>query len=255
MARRVSPGPWRSSWKSPGGGGQGGRSTARPSSGPWRSYEEGGMNHAHLTLRPGGCPMPPCFLASSGTRRCSGTCGTACPFLYRGGRPGLPHSHAGGGPRGGLPFAIAWEDVAIGSLSLFRQGTSTAARRNWATTWAGPIGAGDHDLGGGGGLPVAFAHTDLLRIYAAPFARNLPSCRVLEGWVPAGGHLTERGEGRGSAGYEAYARCGRPPDPGRRNPKNEPVSPVKNRLGDGFFVFRQRWTAAAPCPGVSSRTG
>ena len=26
----------------------------------------------------------------------------------------------------------------------------------------------------------AFAHTDLLRIYAMPFARNLPSCRVLE---------------------------------------------------------------------------
>ena len=26
----------------------------------------------------------------------------------------------------------------------------------------------------------AFAHTDLLRIYAAPFARNLSSCRVLE---------------------------------------------------------------------------
>ena len=84
-------------------------------------------------------------------------------------------------PEETFPFAIAWDDVAIGSLSLLRQGNlhrRTAelgyylGRAYWGRgimTWAVEAAC-----------QWAFAHTDLLRIYAMPFVRNLPSCRVLE---------------------------------------------------------------------------
>ena len=116
--------------------------------------------------------MPPCCLASSGTRRCSGTCGTACPF---------PIPRRTPGPSSRPCWRRTWEDVAIGRLSLFRQGNihRCAAelgyylgRAYWGRgimTWAVEAAC-----------QWAFAHTDLLRISAAPFARNLPSCRVLE---------------------------------------------------------------------------
>ena len=90
--------------------------------------------------------MPLRCPASSGTRRVQRNLRDGLPFPYtEADARTLSHGHAGGGPEETFPFAIAWDDVAIGSLSLLHsapQGNSprTAA---WATTWAGPIGAGE----------------------------------------------------------------------------------------------------------------
>ena len=42
------------------------------------------------------------------------------------------------------------------------------------------LGTGDHDPSGGYALCRLFSETDLLRIYAEPFASNMGSRRVLE---------------------------------------------------------------------------
>ena len=65
-------------------------------------------------------------------------------------------------------FAIAQEDIPVGSLGMFRQGN---IHRRTA------------ELGyylGREAVQWAFARTDLLRIFAEPFAENHASCRVLE---------------------------------------------------------------------------
>ena len=212
----AGPGPWRSSWKSPGWGRSKQRSTARPSSGPWRSMRRG--RHE---------PRPPdaAALAAVRCRRASwphrGPGGAAepagrpAPSLYRGGRPGLPHGHDGGGPRGGLPLCHRlggcghreFEPLPPGEHPPLRGGTGLLPG-------PGLLGPGDHDLGGGGSLPVGLCpHGSAanLRRALCPKPFLLPGAG--EGWVPAGGHSPpERGEGRGSAGYEALCPpAGRPP--------------------------------------------
>ena len=140
------------------------------------------MKHDHLTLR---------LWRLSDAAALPGLIGD--PAVQRNLRDGLPFPYTeadartfltamlAAGPEGTFPFAIAWDDVAIGSLSLLRQGNlhrRTAelgyylGRAYWGRgimTWAVEAAC-----------QWAFAHTDLLRIYAMPFARNLPSCRVLE---------------------------------------------------------------------------
>ena len=101
------------------------------------------MNHAHLTLRPwrlSDAAVLPGLIGDPAVQR-NLRDGLPLPYTEEDARAFLTAMLAAD-PEEAFPFAIAWEDVAIGSLSLFRQGTSAAARRNWATTFAGPIGAG-----------------------------------------------------------------------------------------------------------------
>ena len=63
-------------------------------------------------------------------------------------------------------FAIAQEDIPVGSLGMFRQGN---IHRQGIGTWAVREA-----------VQWVFARTDLLRIFAEPFAENHASCRVLE---------------------------------------------------------------------------
>ena len=78
-------------------------------------------------------------------------------------------------------FAIAQEDIPVGSLGMFRQG-NIHRRTAELGYYLGP----DHWGQGIGTWAVreavqwAFARTDLLRIFAEPFAENHASCRVLE---------------------------------------------------------------------------
>ena len=78
-------------------------------------------------------------------------------------------------------FAIAQEDIPVGSLGMFRQG-NIHRRTAELGYYLGP----DHWGQGIGTWAVreavqwVFARTDLLRIFAEPFAENHASCRVLE---------------------------------------------------------------------------
>ena len=140
------------------------------------------MKHDHLTLRP---------WRLSDAAALPGLIGD--PAVQRNLRDGLPFPYTeadartfltamlAADPEETFPFAIAWDDVAIGSLSLLRQGnlhrrTAELGYYLGRAYW----GRGIMTWGVGAGCQWAFAHTDLLRIYAMPFARNLPSCRVLE---------------------------------------------------------------------------
>lgn len=140
------------------------------------------MNHTHLTLRPwrlSDAAVLPGLIGDPAVQR-NLRDGLPLPYTEEDARAFLTAMLAAD-PEAAFPFAIAWEDVAIGSLSLFRQGNihRCAAelgyylgRAYWGRgimTWAVEAAC-----------QWAFAHTDLLRIYAAPFARNLSSCRVLE---------------------------------------------------------------------------
>ena len=86
-------------------------------------------------------------------------------------------------------FAIAQEDIPVGSLGMFRQG-NIHRRTAELGYYLGP----DHWGQGIGTWAVreavqwVFARTDLLRIFAEPFAENHASCRVLEkaGFQPEG---------------------------------------------------------------------
>lgn len=78
-------------------------------------------------------------------------------------------------------FAITWEDVPVGNLGVLRQENIHRysgemgyflGRDHWGrgiATWAVKAA-----------VEWLFAHTDLLRLYAQPLARNAASCRVLE---------------------------------------------------------------------------
>ena len=84
-------------------------------------------------------------------------------------------------PREAYPFAVTVEDRAVGSVSAFRQGNIHRCTAELGYYIAEPFW--------GRGLATSavtqlcarlFRETDLLWIYAAPFAHNLASCRVLE---------------------------------------------------------------------------
>lgn len=82
---------------------------------------------------------------------------------------------------GTYAFAIAVEGRAIGSISVHRQ-----TNIHFRTAEIGYYLARQYWGRGLGTSAVEqacawiFAHTDILRIYAEPFARNIASCRVLE---------------------------------------------------------------------------
>lgn len=78
-------------------------------------------------------------------------------------------------------WAIQWEGKAIGSIGFFRQGNIHFRTAELGYYIAQPYwGKGITTQAVAEGCRFLFAHTDLLRIYAEPFAHNLPSCRVLE---------------------------------------------------------------------------
>lgn len=78
-------------------------------------------------------------------------------------------------------FAIAQEDIPVGSLGMFRQG-NIHRRTAELGYYLGPDhwgqGIGTWAVPGGGSMGLC--RTDLLRIFAEPFAENHASCRVLE---------------------------------------------------------------------------
>ena len=181
------------------------------------------MKHDHLTLRP---------WRLSDAAALPGLIGD--PAVQRNLRDGLPFPYTeadartfltamlAADPEETFPFAIAWDDVAIGSLSLLRAGEPHRGRQRGLLPGPGLLGPGNHDLGGGGSLPVGLCPhgpaADLCHALC-PKPPLLPGAG--EGWVPAGGHSpTERGEGRGSAGYEALCPpAGRPPIGGSPGPR------------------------------------
>ena len=124
------------------------------------------MNHAHLTLRPwrlSDAAVLPGLIGDPAVQR-NLRDGLPLPYTEEDARAFLAAMLAAD-PEEAFPFAIAWEDVAIGSLSLFRQGNihRCAAelgyylgRAYWGRgimTWAVEAAC-----------QWAFAHTDLLRI-------------------------------------------------------------------------------------------
>ena len=84
-------------------------------------------------------------------------------------------------PDKSFAFAVTLNDEAIGSISVFRGGNihSRTAELGYYI--------GEAYWGNGYATSAVrqvcahvFAHTDIVRIYAEPFARNAASCRVLE---------------------------------------------------------------------------
>lgn len=78
-------------------------------------------------------------------------------------------------------FAIAWNETLIGSIGVFR------CENVHAQTAEMGYYIGEPYWGRGFGTSAVqqtcayiFAHTDIVRIFAEPFAFNLASCRVLE---------------------------------------------------------------------------
>ena len=81
------------------------------------------MNHAHLTLRPwrlSDAAVLPGLIGDPAVQR-NLRDGLPLPYTEEDARAFLTAMLAAD-PEEAFPFAIAWEDVAIGSLSLFRQG-------------------------------------------------------------------------------------------------------------------------------------
>ena len=81
------------------------------------------MNHAHLTLRPwrlSDAAVLPGLIGDPAVQR-NLRDGLPLPYTEEDARAFLTAMMAAD-PEEAFPFAIAWEDVAIGSLSLFRQG-------------------------------------------------------------------------------------------------------------------------------------
>ena len=143
---------------------------------PWRSMRRGGMNHAHLTLRPwrlSDAAVPPGLIGDPAVR---GTCGTACPFpiprrtpgpssrpcwrrTQR--RPSLCHRLGGCGHR-------EFEPLPPGEHPQPRGGTGLLPG-------PGLLGPGDHDLGGGGGLPVGLCpHGSACESMPRPLPETFP---------------------------------------------------------------------------------
>lgn len=78
-------------------------------------------------------------------------------------------------------FAITVEDKAIGSIGVFRQENIHARTAQLGYYLAEPYwGRGYGTCAVRQVCRLVFDTTDILRIFAEPFAHNLPSCRVLE---------------------------------------------------------------------------
>lgn len=78
-------------------------------------------------------------------------------------------------------FAITVEDTAIGSIGVFRQDNIHARTAEPGYYLAEPFwGRGYGTCAVQQVCRLVFNTTDILRIFAEPFAHNLASCRVLE---------------------------------------------------------------------------
>lgn len=78
-------------------------------------------------------------------------------------------------------FAITVEDRVIGSIGVFRQGNIHRQTAELGYYIAEPYwGQGIMTQAVRQICEYVFANSDILRIYAEPFAHNAPSCRVLE---------------------------------------------------------------------------
>lgn len=84
-------------------------------------------------------------------------------------------------PNETFPFAITLDDKAIGSICVFRQENIHRQTAELGYYIAEPYwGRGYVTQAVRLACSYVFAHSDILRIYAEPFAHNLGSCRVLE---------------------------------------------------------------------------
>lgn len=78
-------------------------------------------------------------------------------------------------------FAITVEDRAMGSIGVFRKDNIHARTAEMGYYIAEPFwGQGIGTSAVGQVCRYVFAHTDIIRIFAEPFAHNTASCRVLE---------------------------------------------------------------------------
>lgn len=87
----------------------------------------------------------------------------------------------GADPNTTYAFAITVDDRVIGSIGIFRKENIHAKTAEMGYYIAEPYW--DHGLGTSAVRQVCryiFDHTDIMRIFAEPFARNAASCRVLE---------------------------------------------------------------------------
>lgn len=78
-------------------------------------------------------------------------------------------------------WAIVADDTAVGSIGLFRQRnihSRTAEMGYYVAESHWGMGIATHAVRSASDW--VFGHTDILRIFAEPFARNAASCRVLE---------------------------------------------------------------------------
>lgn len=111
-------------------------------------------------------------------------------------------------------FAIAQEDIPVGSLGMFRQGNIHRRTAELGSlSGAGPLGPGNRHLGGAGGGSMGLCPDRSAANLLEPFAENTASCPGAgESGIPAGGGLAaERSQGRTGAGYEDVR-----PVPGRK---------------------------------------
>ena len=84
-------------------------------------------------------------------------------------------------PHNTFAFAVTVDDRAVGSIGVFRQTNIHARTAEMGYYVAEPywgIGIGTSDVEQA--CRWVFANTDILRIFAEPFAYNAASCRILE---------------------------------------------------------------------------
>lgn len=84
-------------------------------------------------------------------------------------------------PNTTFAFAIAVEDKAIGSIGVFRKENIHFRTAEMGYYIAEPYwGRGLGSRAVGQACRYIFENTDIIRIYAEPFAHNAASCRILE---------------------------------------------------------------------------
>lgn len=78
-------------------------------------------------------------------------------------------------------FAVTADDTAIGSIGVFRQDNIHRQTAEIGYYLAEPYqGKGCMTKAVGEACSYVFENSDIIRIFAEPFAYNIPSCRVLE---------------------------------------------------------------------------
>lgn len=78
-------------------------------------------------------------------------------------------------------FAVTVDDCAVGSIGIYRQGNIHCRTAELGYYIAESFwGKGSATTAVRQACDYVFAHSDILRIFAEPFAYNVASCRVLE---------------------------------------------------------------------------